>query len=127
MAREVPVGARAEITRTVEHQHTLTAVSSEMPPVLSTPWMIGWMETAYYFAQKPYCDEGETTVGVRIDVVHRAPCTTGAKVIAEAVFESMQGRFYVYRVEARLENGHKLGWGHVHRAVVNVSKFMQKT
>lgn len=127
MAREMPIGTRAQSTWTVEHQNTLSAVSAEMPPVLSTPWMIGWMESACYFAQKPFCDEGETTVGTRIEVEHRVPCTIGARVIATAEFEGMQGRFYVFKVVAALENGMKIGWGHVHRAVVHVPSFMKKT
>ena len=125
--REVRIGTRAQITRVVEHQHTLAAVSERMPPVLSTPWMIAWMESACYFAQEPFCEDGETTVGTRIDVVHRAPCTVGAKVTARAELESVQGRFYIYRVEAALEDGRKIGWGHVHRAVVRASDFMGKT
>lgn len=126
MAKEVPIGTRGEITRTVERRHTLAAFSDEMPPVLSTPRMIGWMEAACYFAQRPFCQPGETTVGTRIDVVHRAPCTVGAKVTSSAELERMEGRFYVYKVEAALESGLKIGWGQVYRAVVDVSRFMQK-
>lgn len=127
MAREVPLGVRAELTRTVEHQHTLAAFGDGLPPVLSTPWMIAHMEMACYLAQKPFCEEGETTVGTRVDVVHRTPCTIGARVTASAELESVQGRFYIYKVEAKLENGVKIGWGHVHRAVVRVPNFMAKT
>lgn len=123
---KIPIGARAQVAHTVEHQHTLAAFGAEMPPVLSTPHMIGWMESACYLAQKPFCDAGEQTVGTRIDVVHRTPCTLGARVTATAELERIEGRFYVYNVEAVLEDGQKIGWGHVHRAVINVHKFMQK-
>jgi predicted thioesterase len=126
MSLEVPIGTRAEVTRTVEHQHTLANVSSEMPPVLSTPHMIGWMEIACYFAQKPFCEDGEVTVGTRIDVVHRSPCSIGSRVTASAELERTEGRFYIYKVEAALNTGLKIGWGHVHRAVVHLPKFMQK-
>ena len=127
MAREVPIGTQAQITRTVEHVHTLANISDAMPPVLSTPWMIAWMEAACYFAQQPFCDAGETTVGTRIDVVHRAPCTVGSIVTSRAELESVQGRFHIYKVESVLDSGLKIGWGRVHRAAINVSKFMQKT
>ncbi len=128
MAKEVPIGTRAQVTHTVEHQHTLAAFGDQMPPVLSTPHMIGWMESACYFAQRPFCEQGETTVGTRIDVVHRSPCTIGAKVTASAELERMEkdGRFYVYKVEAATESGLKIGWGHVYRAVVEMPKFMRK-
>ena len=58
MAKDVPIGTRAEVTQIVEHKHTLSALGPELPPVLATPWMIGWMEYACYQAQQPFCDEG---------------------------------------------------------------------
>ena len=87
--------------------------------------MIGWMEFACFEAQKPYCDEGEATVGTAIHVDHRAPTGVGELVTAEAVLERIEGRFFVYRVSARNER-QPIGSGTVHRAVVNVGKFMQK-
>lgn len=127
MPLDTPLGTRAEIAQTVEKTHTLQALNPELPPVLATPWMIGWMEAACYLAQKPFCEPGEVTVGTRIDVVHRAPCTVGARVTATAELESLQGRFYIYKVEASLDSGLKIGWGHVHRAVVHIPLFMAKT
>ena len=125
MAKDVPIGTRAEVTQIVEHRHTLSALGAELPPVLATPWMIGWMEYACYQAQQPFCDEGETTVGTAIHVDHRSPTTIGQQVIAEAVLERVEGRFFIYRVGARNEQ-QPIGSGTVHRAVVNVRKFMEK-
>ena len=125
MARDVPLGTRAEVTQIVEHKHTLAAFDPSLPPVLSTPWMIAWMEYACYEAQRPFCEDGETTVGTAIHVDHRAPAGIGQKIVAEAVLEKVEGRFFVYRVVAR--NGQQpVGSGTVHRAVVNVRKFMAK-
>jgi fluoroacetyl-CoA thioesterase len=126
MAMDVPIGARAGVTNRVEHRHTLAALDPELPPVLATPWMIGWMERACFEAQQPFCAEGETTVGTAIHVDHRAPTTVGDVVIAEAVLEKIEGRFYIYRVRAR-NSRQPIGSGTVHRAVVNIAKFMQKT
>src|SRR5438552_17054027 len=72
MAKDVPIGTRAEVTQIVEHKHTLSALGAELPPVLATPCMIGWMEYACYQAQQPFCDDGETTVGTAVHVDHRA-------------------------------------------------------
>ena len=126
MSNPVPIGTRAEVTYTVEHKHTLAGYTPELPPVLSTPWMIAWMEQACYLAQKPFCDDGETTVGTAIHVDHRAPTTVGQTVTAEAVLDRIDGRFYIYRVSARNEQ-QPIGSGTVHRAVVQVGKFLQKT
>ena len=126
MAKDVPIGTRAEVIQIVEHKHTLSALDADLPPVLATPWMIGWMEYACYQAQQPFCDDGETTVGTAIHVDHRVPTTIGQQVIAEAVLERVEGRFFIYRVSARNEQ-QPIGSGTVHRAVVNVRKFMEKT
>jgi len=131
MASNPPIGTRAEFTQTVRHENTLSAVDGKMPAVLSSPWMIGWMEMACYLAQERFCSASETTVGTRIDVVHRAPCTVGAVVVATAELERVEGRFFIYKVEAVVRNGERpgirLGWGHVHRAVVHVESFIEKT
>ena|SRR5579872_43487 len=126
MAIEIPIGTRAEVTHVVEERHTLAAVSPELPLVLATPWMIGWMEFACFQAQLQYCEEGEVTVGTAIHVEHRAPTTVGQSVTAEAVLEKIDGRFFIYRVSARNAQ-QPIGSGTVHRAVVNVAKFMKKT
>ena len=126
MSIEIPIGTRAEITQIVEQRHTLAAVTPDLPLVLATPWMIGWMEFACFQAQLPFCEEGEVTVGTAIHVEHRAPTTVGQTVTAEAVLERIDGRFFIYRVSAH--NAQQLiGSGTVHRAVVNVAKFMKKT
>ena len=126
MAKDVPLGTRFEVTLMVEHKHTLAAHNPDLPPVLSTPWMIAWMEYACWEAQQPFCDDGETTVGTAIHVDHRAPATVGQVVTASAILEKIEGRFFIYRVSARRQEV-AIGSGTVHRTVVNVNKFMMKT
>ena len=125
MARSILLGTHAAVETLVEFKHTLTAFSDKLPPVLSTPHMIGLMEHACLEAQQPYCDEGEITVGTAIHVDHRAPTTIGQKVSAEATLQAIEGRFFIYRVLARNEQ-QEIGSGTIHRAVVNVEKFMKK-
>ena len=125
MAKSVPIGARAEVERRVEFQHTLSAWRPELPPVLSTPHMIGWMEVAGFEALLPYCEDGEVSVGTAINVNHRAPTGIGVPVRCEAVLESINGKFLTFRVSAH--NGKEvIGYGTIGRAFVNVSKFRDK-
>jgi fluoroacetyl-CoA thioesterase len=125
MSRPVPIGTRGEVERRVEREHTLQRHHPELPPVLSTPEMIGLMEWACFVAQQPYCGEDEVTVGTRVCIDHVAATGIGAIVHAEAILEKMEGKFFVYRVRA-WDNERDLGRGIVHRAVVNVSRFTQK-
>ncbi len=125
MAKPVPLGTRAVLERRVEFQHTLSAWKPELPPVLSTPYMIGWMEAAGFEALLPFCEEGEVTVGTAINVNHRAPTGIGVNVTCEAVLESIAGQFLTFRVSAH--NGKEvIGYGTIGRAFVNVTKFREK-
>jgi predicted thioesterase len=125
VARDIPIGARGEAEETVEFEHTLTSHHPELPPVYSTPDMIRLMETAAFHALQPYCEGDEITVGTSINIEHRAASGVGARVKAEAVLESFDGRFYVVRVTAR-DDVQEIGRGTVGRAMVRVGKFVEK-
>ena len=125
MAKQIPIGARAEAEETVEFEHTLTSHHPELPSVYSTPEMIRLMETAAFHALQPYCEGDEITVGTSINIEHRAASGIGARIKAEAVLESFDGRFYTVRVTAR-DDTQEIGCGTVGRAVVSVGKFVEK-
>jgi len=125
MAKEIPIGLRGQAEQTVEHRDTLNAHNKSLPPIYSTPHMIGLMEWAASNAMLPYCDEGEISVGTAINIEHRAPTTIGAHVKAEAVLESINGRFFIFRVTAH--NGvAEIGRGTVTRAFVNPAKVAER-
>ena len=125
MPKELPIGLRGAAEMTVAHEHTLNHHNPELPAIFSTPHMIGLMEWAAANAMKPYCDPGEISVGTAINIEHRAPTVVGQHVRAEATFESMKGKFYVFRVTARNDD-HLIGCGTVTRAFVNPAKVAQK-
>jgi fluoroacetyl-CoA thioesterase len=125
MAKPIPIGTRGEAKETVAFEHTLTAHHPELPPVYSTPDMIRLMETAAFHATQRYCEGGEITVGTSINVEHRAASGVGARIRAEAIVESFDGRFYTVRVSAKDER-QEIGRGTVGRAVVSVNKFLER-
>lgn len=123
--KEIPPGTRGEAAETVQFEHTLTSHHLELPTVYSTPDMIRLMETAAFHALQPYCEGDEITVGTSINVEHRAASGVGARIRAEAVLESFDGRFYTLRVSAR-DDVQEIGRGTVGRAVVSVGRFLEK-
>ncbi|MGC2694800.1 MAG: thioesterase family protein [Candidatus Angelobacter sp.] len=125
MVKQVPLGIRGHAEETVEHRHTLSYHNPALPPIYSTPNMIGLMEWAAANALLPHCDEGEISVGTAINIEHRAPTTIGARVKAEAVLESNAGRFYVFRVTAH-NGAAEIGRGTVTRAFVNPAKVAER-
>jgi predicted thioesterase len=125
MSKPVPVGARGEASETVEYKHTLTSHNRTLPPVYSTPDMIRLMETAGFHALQPFAEGDEISVGTAINVEHRAATTVGSKVTAEAIVESIDGRFYTLRVRAWDDN-QEIGRGTIGRAFVSVGRFTAK-
>src|SRR5262249_24226682 len=125
MPKHVPIGVRGEAEATVKHEHTLNYHHKELPPIFSTPHMIGLMEWATATALMPFCDDGEISVGTAINIEHRAPTTVGARVKTEAVLESSNGRFFVFRVTAH--NGvEEIGRGTVTRTFVHPAKVAER-
>ncbi len=126
MAKDIPIGIRGEAEETVAHQHTLNHHNPALPPIYSTPNMIGLMEVAAFNALLPFCEEGEITVGTAINIEHRAPTTPGARVKAEAELESISGRFFVFRVTAH--NGvAEIGRGTVTRTFVHPARVAERS
>ena len=109
----------------VKFQHTLTAWREELPSVLSTQYMVEWVEGACFNALLPFCEGDEVSVGTAINVDHRAATGVDSVVKAEAVLESFDGRFYTFKVSAH--NGTEvIGHGTIKRAIVSKSKFEEK-
>lgn len=124
--KEVKSGAFAEKTLVVNGENTAVAAGSGSLPVLGTPYMIALMENATCAAVEPYLEEGETTVGTRIDVTHDRASKTGETITARAEIREVRGRKIVFSVEATNEKGERIGGGIIERFAVIREKFMAK-
>ena len=116
------IGLESSLQRVVPHEWTIAAFDPRLPPVLSTPAMIGMMEIAAAQAVQPELPSGAITVGTRIEVDHLKAVTDGATVRAAARLVGYQDRFLVFEVEAR-SGDLVLGRGRVFRAIVDNRKF----
>ena len=115
-------GVQATLQRTVEFRWTIASYDRRLPPVLSTPAMIGLMESAAAQLLKPYLPKGSISVGTHINVSHRAPAGVGARVRFTAeLIESNESRYhFAVRAETR---DTLLGDGSVERAIVDLNAF----
>ncbi|HTW22383.1 MAG TPA: hotdog domain-containing protein [Candidatus Baltobacteraceae bacterium] len=113
-----PLGLEATIDRVVLPEHTIQHVNPNLPPVFSTPSMIGLMEHATVQAVMPTLPPGFITVGTRIEVDHLKAVPNGATVRAHAKLAGYKGRFLIFDVEAR-SGEHVIGRGRVFRAIVD--------
>jgi predicted thioesterase len=119
------IGLEAAVERVVIPEWTIQHLHPDLPPVFSTPSMIGLMEYATVQAVLPELPPGVITVGTRIEVDHLKAVTPGARVRAWARLSGYQGRFLVFEVEAR-SGDHVIGRGRVFRAVVNPEEHKQR-
>jgi fluoroacetyl-CoA thioesterase len=119
------IGLEAAVERVVTHEWTIQHLNPDLPPVFSTPAMIGLMEHATVQAVLPELPPGFITVGTRIEVDHLKAVAPGAPVRAWARLAGYQGRFLVFDVEAS-SGEHVIGRGRVFRAVVNPQEHKQR-
>ena len=124
-SEELKPGLKNRIVRIVGEKDTASFLGSGGVEVLATPIMILWMEDCARQLADKYLDEGRTTVGVHVDVYHKAPAPIGAKVIVEAKLKEIKGRKLIFHVRAYLDDV-VIGEGIHERYIVHREKFLNK-
>jgi predicted thioesterase len=97
------VGASAERRFIVEQAHAIDFADGGMPAILSTPWLIWFLEHAARDVVVPFLVEGESSVGAHIDVDHLAATPLGHAVTCLARVVHVEGRQVSFQLEARDE------------------------
>jgi predicted thioesterase len=120
MASAIPTGLTHEMMATVTED--MSPPHLKGAAVLSTPAMISLMEQCALQAMLPYLDPGETTVGTEVCVTHDAALRVGQQVTIRARFQGLEGRRYVWEVEALGPDGRRIGGGTHKRAVVSLAR-----
>jgi len=72
-------GLTGKLTFKVEPAPLIDFAGADMPAVLSTPWLIKWLEQTARETLRPLLDEGEASVGMEVDLCHLAPTPQGAR------------------------------------------------
>ena len=93
------------------------------PPVFATSRMVALMELAASRVLRPHLREGETSVGVSLDVAHSAATPPGATVTATARFVGREGKLFVFEVLAA-DNAGEIGRCTHKRAVVATERLI---
>ena len=123
---EIPVGAKGRAEMTVTPDKTAAAIGSGSVEVFATPWMIAMMELSACNALTPYYDEGQSSVGTKLNVSHDAATPVGMQVCAEAEVIEVDRRRIVLKVTAWDGQG-VIGQGTHERFLINAEKFLAKT
>ena len=94
-------GLVMEFSIKVEESDTARASAGEsLPPVLSTPKLIGFLEQAAHAALLPHLADGQGSVGSLVNVRHLAATPVGMQVSIRAELLEVDGRRVRFKVEA---------------------------
>lgn len=109
----------------VTEELTAMRIGSGLLPVYATPMMIALMENTAANSVQPYLEEGQGTVGTRVDVSHLAATPLGMTVRVETELTEIDRRRLVFSVHA-FDDAGLIGEGTHERFIVNNEKFMLK-
>ncbi|TDT15522.1 putative thioesterase [Ilumatobacter fluminis] len=121
----VAVGLKGEARLVVGEADTASALGSGDVNVLGTPRMVALFEQATIDALRGMLEEGQSSVGMRVQIDHLQPTPVGAEVVVEAMLDKVEGRRITFAVTAS-DSGGLVAAGKVTRVLVDVQKFMSK-
>ena len=104
---------------------TAPALGSGTANVYATPAMIALMEAAAVAAVERHLSPGETSVGIHLDVNHKAATPPGLTVRAKATLIEVDGRKLTFSIEAHDDN-EQIGDARHTRVVVDEARFEAK-
>ena len=110
---------------TVEHKDTAAVYGSGSLEVFATPAMIAMMEKTCLECVNDKIGEGNTTVGISVNIKHLKASPIGATIHCEAKLIEVDRRRLVFEVKC-LEGETVVGEGLHERFVVDSQKFMSK-
>ena len=123
----IEVGLSGRLERTVHAADTAHAIGNAGVRVLSTPTLIGWLESAANAATAGRLPPGHGEVGVHVDVWHRAAAVVGTRVRCEAkLVGAIDGRKMTYLIKAEDDQGRVLMEGTLERRVVDLARFHER-
>jgi len=118
------MGLKGRAEKIVDQTNTAKTMGSGSLDVLATPALVAMMEEAAVRALN--LAEGQSTVGVSLNIKHTAATPLGMKVWADAELIEIDRRRLVFQIEAYDEK-ELIGSGTHERFIIDVEKFMTKT
>ena len=119
--KDIPLGHGNTMAFAPEERHTASVVGNA--EVVSTPALIGFLEQTSHRAILPFVEEGEVSVGTRVEVDHLAAAFLGSPIVATTRVAAVEGRRVTFEVEAR--QGDKLVMKGRHgRAIVSRARLL---
>ena len=122
MTESFTLGMRGRAETIVTESDTAIALRSGDVNVLGTPRLIALCEQATIDAVAGVLEEGQTTVGARVQLDHIAPSHVGDTIVATASLETIEGTRLIFSVHA-FDGKREVGRGVIVRFVVDRERF----
>ena len=110
---------------TVTEELTAKAYGSGELPVYATPAMIALIEKTAWKSVAPCLEEGQGTVGTRLEIDHVSASPVGAHITCRTTLVEIDRRRLVFEAEVTDEAG-VIGKGRHERFIVDNGKFLSK-
>jgi len=108
--------------KTVPHLYEESPELAEMPEVFATGFMVGLMEWTCVQLLRPHLDPGEGSLGVHIDVSHKAATPVGFTITVDAECIEVRGPRVKFAVRAH-DGVDAIGSGIHERFIVSWDRF----
>ena len=122
---QIQLGAKGRYEMAVNRMVSAAAVKDGLLEVFGTPFLVMMMENASIEALSPFLEEGEGSVGTRIDVTHSAATPLGMKVWAVGEIPAINGKMITLKVDAWDEKG-PIGSAIHERAIIRPEAFFER-
>ena len=116
-------GIKGKQTIVVTPAQTAAYYGSGALEVFATPAMVALLEETAWRSVQPYLEEGQATVGTRVDIRHLAATPLGGKVTCESELVEIDRRRLVFKVDV-FDEKTKVGEGTHERFVIQSEKFL---
>jgi predicted thioesterase len=116
------IGDTGQVEFTVEADHAIDLAEGRVPLVLSTPWLVWFLEQAARRALAPLLEDAESCVGTQVDVQHLAPTPVGEQVTCQARVIHCEGSLVTFQLEAH-DQHERIARGLHKRAVIRLDRF----
>jgi fluoroacetyl-CoA thioesterase len=119
-------GLTGEMTLIVQESDTARYSGGEsLPPVFSTPRVIGLLERTSHNTILPFLAEGQGSVGAVVNIRHLAATPIGFTVRTRAEVLEVEGRRVKFKVEA-WDNLEKIAEGEHERLIIEMGRFIDR-
>lgn len=119
------VGIKGSLSRTVTEDISAKAMGSGTLDVFATPAMIALIEETAWRSVQDDLDDGQGTVGTRLEIDHISATPLGMQVRCETLLTAVDKRKLVFKAEVYDEAG-LIGKGIHERFIVDNTAFQAK-